>query len=76
MLGVVPFSKAPQVTRSDYVYNANSSHWLCSLVAAAVPTLTLAQLRCYLAEDVAELLLRPNAGDACRQVLWEDCQLL
>ena len=26
--GVVPFDKAPKVTRQDYVYNANSSHWL------------------------------------------------
>jgi acyl-homoserine-lactone acylase len=29
--GLVPFSKAPQVTRSDYVYNANSSHWLTNV---------------------------------------------
>ncbi|QFU20562.1 acylase [Shewanella eurypsychrophilus] len=26
--GVVPFEKAPKVLRSDYVFNANSSHWL------------------------------------------------
>lgn len=26
--GLVPFKKAPQVTRNDYVFNANSSHWL------------------------------------------------
>ncbi len=26
--GVVPFDKAPKVLRSDYVFNANSSHWL------------------------------------------------
>lgn len=26
--GIMPFQKAPQVTRSDYVFNANSSHWL------------------------------------------------
>lgn len=26
--GIVPFHKAPQLTRSDYVFNANSSHWL------------------------------------------------
>ena len=29
--GLVPFSKAPQVTRSDYVFNANSSHWLTNV---------------------------------------------
>ena len=29
--GLVPFSKAPQVTRSDYVYNANSSYWLTNV---------------------------------------------
>lgn len=26
--GLVPFSDAPQLTRHDYVFNANSSHWL------------------------------------------------
>ena len=26
--GTVPYSAAPQITRSDYVFNANSSHWL------------------------------------------------
>lgn len=26
--GIMPFHKAPQLTRSDYVFNANSSHWL------------------------------------------------
>lgn len=26
--GVVPFERAPKVLRSDYVFNANSSHWL------------------------------------------------
>ncbi len=26
--GVVPFERAPKVMRSDYVFNANSSHWL------------------------------------------------
>ncbi|WP_367166344.1 penicillin acylase family protein [Marinobacter sp.] len=29
--GVVPFAKAPQQTRRDYVFNANSSHWLSNL---------------------------------------------
>lgn len=29
--GLVPFSKAPQQTRKDYVYNSNSSHWLTNL---------------------------------------------
>ncbi|WP_430461057.1 penicillin acylase family protein [Thalassolituus sp. LLYu03] len=29
--GLVPFSKAPQVTRTDYVFNANSSHWLANV---------------------------------------------
>ncbi|MEL7401265.1 MAG: penicillin acylase family protein, partial [Pseudomonadota bacterium] len=29
--GLVPFSKAPQQTRQDYVFNANSSHWLSNL---------------------------------------------
>lgn len=29
--GLVPFSKAPQQTRKDYVYNANSSHWLTNV---------------------------------------------
>jgi len=31
--GLVPFSKAPQMTRDDYLYNANSSHWLSNLEA-------------------------------------------
>lgn len=31
--GLVPFSKAPQQTRQDYVFNANSSHWLTNLEA-------------------------------------------
>ncbi|AQZ95157.1 penicillin acylase family protein [Halopseudomonas phragmitis] len=26
--GIVPYSLAPKVTRRDYAYNANSSHWL------------------------------------------------
>ena len=26
--GLVPYSKMPQLTRSDYVYNANDNHWL------------------------------------------------
>ncbi|BAJ00121.1 acylase [Shewanella violacea] len=26
--GVVPFERAPKLLRSDYVFNANSSHWL------------------------------------------------
>ncbi|PSF08953.1 penicillin acylase family protein [Marinobacter halophilus] len=29
--GVVPFAKAPKQTRRDYVFNANSSHWLSNL---------------------------------------------
>src|SRR5690606_24467507 len=29
--GLVPFSKAPKQTRRDYVFNANSSHWLTNL---------------------------------------------
>jgi acyl-homoserine-lactone acylase len=29
--GLVPFSEAPQQTRNDYVFNANSSHWLSNL---------------------------------------------
>ncbi|KPQ28577.1 MAG: putative penicillin acylase [Marinobacter excellens HL-55] len=29
--GVVPFADAPQQTRRDYVFNANSSHWLSNL---------------------------------------------
>lgn len=29
--GLVPFHKAPQQTREDYVFNANSSHWLTNL---------------------------------------------
>ncbi|SFM36037.1 penicillin acylase family protein [Marinobacter zhejiangensis] len=31
--GLVPFSKAPKQTRTDYVFNANSSHWLSNLDA-------------------------------------------
>ena len=31
--GLVPFHKAPQQTRQDYVFNANSSHWLTNLQA-------------------------------------------
>ncbi len=31
--GLVPFSLAPQLTRKDYVFNANSSHWLTNLQA-------------------------------------------
>lgn len=31
--GLVPFSKAPRQTRTDYVFNANSSHWLTNLEA-------------------------------------------
>lgn len=31
--GLVPFYKAPQQTRQDYVFNANSSHWLTNLQA-------------------------------------------
>ncbi|EKE77419.1 penicillin acylase family protein [Gallaecimonas xiamenensis] len=31
--GLVPFSKAPQATRQDYLFNANSSHWLANLDA-------------------------------------------
>lgn len=30
---LVPLSQAPRQTRSDYVYNANSSHWLTNLAA-------------------------------------------
>ena len=33
VLGLVPLSQAPRQTRSDYVYNANSSHWLTNLAA-------------------------------------------
>ncbi|MGR5529816.1 penicillin acylase family protein [Vibrio alfacsensis] len=29
--GLVPFSKAPQQTRTDYEFNANSSYWLSNL---------------------------------------------
>jgi acyl-homoserine-lactone acylase len=29
--GVAPFSKAPKSTRTDYVFNANSSHWLTNV---------------------------------------------
>ncbi|TFF76949.1 acyl-homoserine-lactone acylase [Aeromonas taiwanensis] len=29
--GLIPLSQAPRQTRSDYVYNANSSHWLTNL---------------------------------------------
>ncbi|ASP37588.1 acyl-homoserine-lactone acylase [Bacterioplanes sanyensis] len=29
--GLVPFSQAPQQTRTDYLFNANSSHWLSNL---------------------------------------------
>lgn len=29
--GLMPFSKAPKLERSDYVFNANSSHWLSHL---------------------------------------------
>ncbi len=31
--GLMPFSKAPKLERSDYVFNANSSHWLSNLSA-------------------------------------------
>lgn len=31
--GIVPFSQAPRQTSTDYVYNANSSHWLSNLDA-------------------------------------------
>lgn len=31
--GLVPFSKAPQQSRSDYEFNSNSSHWLANLAA-------------------------------------------
>lgn len=31
--GLVPFSLAPQLARPDYVFNANSSHWLSNLQA-------------------------------------------
>lgn len=31
--GLVPFSLAPQLERADYVFNANSSHWLSNLQA-------------------------------------------
>lgn len=30
--GLVPFTKAPKQTRYDYLFNANSSHWLSNLV--------------------------------------------
>src|SRR5690606_9070384 len=26
--GIMPFDKAPQLTRRDYTFNSNSSHWL------------------------------------------------
>lgn len=29
--GLVPFANAPKQTRNDYVFNANSSHWLSNL---------------------------------------------
>lgn len=29
--GLIPFANAPQQTRNDYVFNANSSHWLSNL---------------------------------------------
>jgi len=29
--GVTPFSEAPQATRTDYIFNANDSHWLTHL---------------------------------------------
>jgi acyl-homoserine-lactone acylase len=31
--GTAPYSAAPQMTRSDYVFNANSSHWLTNVNA-------------------------------------------
>lgn len=31
--GLVPFARAPKKTRSDYLFNANSSHWLSHLEA-------------------------------------------
>jgi acyl-homoserine-lactone acylase len=31
--GTAPYSAAPQITRSDYVFNANSSHWLTNVNA-------------------------------------------
>jgi len=31
MSGLVPFSEAPSLRRDDYVFNANSSHWLSNL---------------------------------------------
>lgn len=31
--GLIPFSQAPIQTRSDYAFNANSSHWLTNLQA-------------------------------------------
>lgn len=31
--GLMPFSKAPKMERTDYVFNANSSHWLSNLTA-------------------------------------------
>lgn len=29
--GLIPFAEAPKLTRKDYVFNANSSHWLTNL---------------------------------------------
>jgi acyl-homoserine-lactone acylase len=31
--GTAPYSAAPQMTRTDYVFNANSSHWLTNINA-------------------------------------------
>jgi len=31
--GLVPYDKMPQVTRTDYVYNANDNHWLSNASA-------------------------------------------
>lgn len=31
--GLMPFTKAPKLERTDYVFNANSSHWLSNLTA-------------------------------------------
>ncbi|KKO45129.1 acyl-homoserine-lactone acylase [Arsukibacterium ikkense] len=31
--GLVPLAEAPQLSRNDYVFNANSSHWLSHLTA-------------------------------------------
>ncbi len=31
--GLMPFAKAPKLERTDYVFNANSSHWLSNLTA-------------------------------------------